>query len=249
GGGSYIPPSPETKVTFSGRAYPNSTVTLLKDAQIAATTIADANANFQISLSGLSSGNFIFSIYSEDKEGNRSSLFTFPVSVTLGTNIQIGGIFIAPTIDVDKIEVKRGDNLAIFGQSCPDAEITIVVSSGEDIFRKIQADKNGIYLYNFDTAILEMGQHFAKSKSAYITETSSYSKTVGFLVSTKTVFKKPSKCLLKGDLNNDCRVNLIDFSIAAYWYKRPNPPPTVDLNGDGKVDLVDFSIMAYFWTG
>ncbi len=51
------------------------------------------------------------------------------------------------------------------------------------------------------------------------------------------------------DLNNDKRVNLIDFSITAYWYKRPSPPATVDLNNDGKVNLVDFSIMAYYWTG
>src|SRR3989338_10019043 len=57
GGGSFSPPStPQTAVNFSGRAYPKSTVTLLKDAQIAATTIAGADANFQISLSGLSTG-------------------------------------------------------------------------------------------------------------------------------------------------------------------------------------------------
>jgi hypothetical protein len=50
-------------------------------------------------------------------------------------------------------------------------------------------------------------------------------------------------------MNNDRRVNLVDFSIAAYWYKRSSPPASVDLNGDGKVDLVDFSIMAFYWTG
>jgi hypothetical protein len=50
-------------------------------------------------------------------------------------------------------------------------------------------------------------------------------------------------------MNNDKQVNLVDFSIAAYWYKRPSPPANIDLNSDGKVDLVDFSIMAYYWTG
>ena len=53
----------------------------------------------------------------------------------------------------------------------------------------------------------------------------------------------------KGDLNNDKKVNLVDFSIEAYWYKKKNPPANVDLNHDGKVDLIDFSIMAYYWTG
>jgi hypothetical protein len=41
----------------------------------------------------------------------------------------------------------------------------------------------------------------------------------------------------------------VDFSIMAYWYKRPNPPASVDLNGDSKIDLVDFSILAFNWTG
>ncbi|MFA6385357.1 MAG: dockerin type I domain-containing protein, partial [Candidatus Paceibacterota bacterium] len=54
---------------------------------------------------------------------------------------------------------------------------------------------------------------------------------------------------LRGDLNCDNHVNLIDFSIMAYWYKKINPPEKVDLNNDGKITLVDFSIMAFNWTG
>ena len=58
----------------------------------------------------------------------------------------------------------------------------------------------------------------------------------------------------KCDLNEDGRCNLVDFSIAAFWYKRKLSPEFIvrekrHLNGDGKVDLVDFSIMAYYWTG
>jgi len=103
GGGGTIPtPPPVASMIFSGRAYPERTVTLLKDAQVAATTIAGLDANFQINLSGLSPGSYIFSIYSEDGEGRRSSLFTFPISVAQGATTKISGIFIAPTIDVDK---------------------------------------------------------------------------------------------------------------------------------------------------
>ena len=45
------------------------------------------------------------------------------------------------------------------------------------------------------------------------------------------------------------KVNIVDFSITAFWYNRPSPPPAIDLNKDGKVNLVDFSILAYYWTG
>jgi len=251
GGGGII--QPITSVTFSGRAYPKSTVTLLKDAQIAATTIAGSDAKFQINLTGVSAGNYIFSVYSEDSEGNRSSLLTFPVGVTYGAATNISGIFIAPTIAVDKSEVKRGDNIAIFGQSVPNSEVTISVNSDEEFFNKIKTDTSGAYLYNFDTSPLDMGQHFTKSKSAMNGEISSFSKMISFAVGTKNVAKAVQE-FLKGDLNGDGRVNLVDFSIAAYWYKRTISAEFAvkekeRLNGDGKINLVDFSIMAFYWTG
>ena len=255
GGDGSLPPAITTKVIFTGRAFPKNAVTLLKDAQVSATTIAGADANFQISLSGLSGGNYLFSVYGEDYQGIRSSLLTFPVSVTAGVTTTVGGIFIAPTIAVDKSEVKRGDNIAIFGQSVPNSQITISVNSDQEFFEKTTADKNGIYLYNFDTDPLDKGQHFTKSKSAVSGEISSFSLAMSFLVGTKNVAAElPTKKALKGDLNSDGRVNLVDFSIAAYWYKRPlstafKPIEIERLNGDGKIDLVDFSIMAYYWTG
>ena len=255
GGGVYVPPVVETKVNFSGRAYPKSTVTLLKDAQISATTIAGTDANFQISVSGLAGGNYIFAVYSEDKDGRRSSLLTFPVSITSGVTTNVSGIFIAPTIAVDKSEVKRGDNIAIFGQSAPQADIIISVSSEEEFFAKTISDKDGIYLHNFDTTILDYGVHHTKSKASIGNLLiSSYGRVISFKVGTITVLKETKPEILKGDLNNDNRVNLVDFSIAAYWYKRPLGEAfkiieKERLNGDGKIDLVDFSIMAFYWTG
>ena len=247
GGGFYIAP---TTVVFSGKAYPKSVVTLLKDAQVVAQTVAGPDANFSITLTGITGGNYIFAIYAEDKDGIRSSLLTFPVSVTYGAATNISGIFIAPTIAVDKSEVKKGENIAIFGQSHPESEITIQVSSDEEFFVKTNSDKNGVYLYNFETEVLDYGNHLTKSKAAKSGEISPFSKAVGFVVGTKNVFAKlPAKYPQKADLNNDCKVNLVDFSIAAYWYKRPSPPKNIDLNGDGKIDLIDFSIMAYYWTG
>ncbi|MDP2864477.1 MAG: hypothetical protein Q8N73_02385 [bacterium] len=256
GGGGGAPPSVETKVIFSGRAYPKSAVTLLKDAQIAATTIAGSDANFQITISGLTGGNYIFSLYSEDNKGIRSSLLTFPVSVTSGATTKVSGIFISPSIAVDKSEVKRGDNIVIFGQSAPQADIIISINSDEEFFGKIISGRDGVYLYNFDTSVLAFETHYTKSKAAIGNlEISGWSTVVGFLVGTKNVFAGlPTKCPAKADLNGDCRVNLVDFSIAAYWYKRPlsaafKGTEKEKLNGDGKIDLIDFSIMAYYWTG
>ncbi|MCK4892217.1 MAG: hypothetical protein KAS78_06135, partial [Candidatus Pacebacteria bacterium] len=238
GGGGTIPiPPPVASVIFSGRAYPKRTVTLLKDAQVAATTVAGLDANFQIDLSGLSSGNYIFSIYSEDGEGRRSSLFTFPISIAQGATTKVGGIFISPTIDVDKSEVKKGDNISIFGQSVSEAEITIEINSDQPFFDKIKADEDGVYLYNFDTSVLKIDQHFTKSKSAINGEISPYSQAVSFKVGTETIDKEQEEReSSKGNLNDDNKVNLIDFSIMAFWYNRSSPPDNVDLNSDHKID-------------
>lgn len=249
GGGGGGPSFSVTQVVFIGRAYPGSQIFLLKDAQLVAQTVSDAVAYFRLTISGLSGGNYIFSIYSEDKNGLRSSLFTFPISVTAGAITQISNIFIAPTIDIDKQEVKRGDNLAIFGQSAPKSEITISINSNEEIFKKINTSSDGVYFYNFDTSEVEVGEHLVKSKASLLGEISTFSKAVSFVVGTKTVFKPKEVKVLKGDINKDGKVTLVDFSVAAYWYKKPSPPASADLNGDGKVTLTDFSIMAYYWTG
>ncbi|MDO8604004.1 MAG: dockerin type I repeat-containing protein [bacterium] len=254
GGGGGIFTSPAvTQAIFSGRAYPLSKVVVLKDGQIAITTIAGPDARFEVSLSGITTGNYLFSVYGEDAKGIRSSMFTFSLFVTSGSSSKVSGIFLAPTISVDKSEVKRGENIAIFGQSAPTSEVTIQINSEQEFFVKTPSDNSGVYLLNFDTSLLEIGNHQTKSKAGIAGEVSSFSNSVAFAVGLKNVLAR-SKKVLKGDLNDDGRVNLIDFSIAAYWYKRSISPvfaikEVEHLNGDKKINLVDFSIMAYYWTG
>ena len=154
---------------------------------MAATTVAGADANFQVTISGVSGGNYIFSVYSEDNKGVRSSLLTFPISVTSNVTTKVSGIFIAPTITTDKSEVRLGDNIAIFGQTVPASEVTISVNSEEEFFVKKVADATGAYLLNFDTSVLEIGQHQTKSKSALNGEITAFGKVIGFVVGTKNV--------------------------------------------------------------
>jgi len=254
GGGGYTPSlPPETKVIFEGRAYPLSIVNVLKDGELAVSTISGPDAKFYTLIEGLSSGNYLFSVYSEDSEERRSVSFTFPVFITQGVTTKISGIFISPTIDVDKLEVRKGEIVKIFGQTAPDTDVTIIINSDEEIYGNTKSDEIGAYLYNLDTVGVETGDHLAKSRATIEEEISPLSQAVSFKVGTKTVLKTTGKCG-KADLNCDRRVNLVDFSIAAYWYKRSLSASfkifeAERLNGDGKVDLVDFSIMAYYWTG
>lgn len=246
GGGSLA--EPETKIIFLGHAYPNSKVTLLKDAQLITSTIAGPDAKFEIILNNLSAGSYVFLIYSEDYQNRRSTPLTFPITITPGVTTTVSGIFITPTIEIDKSSVKRGENLSIFGQGVSNAEVTIAVNSEDELFFKAPTDKNGTYLYNLDTSLLELGNHSVKSKVAFEGDISSFSKIVSFEVGAKNVLKE-IKEEGQADINNDSRINLIDFSILAYWYKKTELPKNIDLNNDGIINIFDFSIMAYYWTG
>ncbi len=254
GGGSSSGGTGDAGIIFSGRAFPLSKVNILKDGQLVISTIAGPDSNFTVNLSGLSSGNYNFSVYGIDNKGILSSSFTFPIFITAGATTNIGGIFIAPTISVDKSQVKKGDTVVVFGQSAQSSEVTININSEPEFFVKKATDANGIYLLNFDSSVLALGKHTARSKSVFQDEISPFSASVSFSVGSVEIPLAPPGCGKKGDLNADCRVNLVDFSIAAFWYKKTLSQTFVavensSLNGDSKVDLVDFSIMAFNWTG
>jgi hypothetical protein len=251
GGGGYVPPQTGNLI-ISGRAYPNSEVFLLKDGQLTLKVGVGSDGKFTFTLSNISPGNYLYTLYAEDQKGNKSTLYNFPVFINSGQTIEVSNIILSPTIDVDKLEVKRGEPLTIFGAATPKAEVLISVSSEKEMFFKVPANDDGSYLYQLDTDLLEVGDHYTKSKTILAQQyISNYSRVVSFKVGQTNVLKKPGKCPLVGDFNTDCLVNLIDFSIMAYWYKRPltTEGKKMDLNNDGKVDLIDFSILAYWWTG
>ncbi len=239
-------------VILSGRAYPGSTVTILKDSVLQSQVPVQESANFTSTISNLQNATYLFSVYAQDTSGRRSSSITIPVTVVSGVTTTVNGIFLAPTIDVDKIQVKRGNPMRVFGQSSPESLITIAVNSTSELFFQTTSDKYGVYAYSFLTTPLEIGNHSTHSNASQLGEVSSASGAIGFKVGSEDILKEKTTSIrktIRGDLNGDGRVNLIDFSIEAYWYKKKGFPVTYDLNGDKSITLVDFSIMASNWTG
>ncbi len=243
--------APQTIVSFSGKAYPQAKVFLLKDGQLSGTVVSGIDAKFQINLGGISVGNYIFSLYAEDDKKRNSRLVNFSVEVKDKEITQIANIIIPPTIDADKSEVKKGDGIVIFGQTVPQTSVNILITSvknKKEFLGKTVSEKNGNYFYNFDTLLFDYGDYEAKSGISVAGSIGDFGRTVNFIIGTKNVEKKKTECL-PADLNCDGRVDLVDFSIAVYWYKKPSPLTAVDLNNDKIVDLTDFSIIAHWWTG
>ena len=240
------------QVFFNGTAYPDSHVTLARDGQFLAETTAGPDAQFQFTISGVTPGAYTYSVWSEDARAVRSLSKSFTVSVSPGVGTVISGIFLPPTIEVDKSQVKRGDPITLLGASAPSAQVSVVVHSAQELVKSTLADKNGVWKYVLDTLELEYGSHDASARSKNAVGLSPLSAAVSFVVGDTTVLATAEKKSASPavDLNADGRVDIADFSILAYWYKRPLTVAgyKADLNHDGKVDLKDFSILAYYWT-
>ena len=250
GGGSPPVILPPTEVVFSGFGYPFSLVTLLKDSQYLSETNAVADSDFSLMIDGLSGGTYSFSLYAQDDYGNQSSSVTYSVNVINNARTTISGIIIPPTVTTDLLEVKQGDSIVFYGQTKRDCDVIVEIDSTSST--TINTITNGLYEYSLNTTDLDLGEHFLRVKMVGTGIESPYSDIYTFVVGEETVVEEEP--FLVGDVNYDDSVNIVDFSIAAYWYDRILNSAFViieqeRLNGDGVVDLIDFSLMAYYWTG
>ena len=243
GGAVFILPPQPTKVILQGKAYPGSIVTILQDGKVITSLPADLQANFKVEISDITPGVWSFTLWAEDKAGRKSISFSFTTSVTQGVTTMVSGIFLPPTIELGKTELAKGEVLNILGMTAPKSEVSIFISSPQEIIKKTKAEPDGTYFYPFDTSPLDQGSHLAKAKATSPEGLlSAFSQSLAFSIGKRAEEK------IKADINGDEKVNLVDFSILLYNWGAPKNPDA-DLNEDGKVNLTDFSIMMYWWTG
>lgn len=245
--GSDTPPD-TTKVIIKGKGYPNTDLHILLDGKVFGLVKTDAKADFTYESTDIPPGVASISLWSEDRDTLRSTLLTLTLRVITGAITTISGAYISPTIDLDKKTVKKGEQIVAFGQTAPVSQVLLDVDNGKIFSRTATSTDTGKWTLNIDTSNLKEEQyHFAKS--LFQTEIiggmakSAYSRSVNFLVGTGEAPTGGTN----GDLNNDKRVNLTDFSILLFNWGKSSP--VSDLNKNGKVDLADFSIMMFNWTG
>jgi hypothetical protein len=243
-----LPPPPlpivETRVILIGRAQPLSSITILEDGRVIGIVLADSLANFRKEIVNITPGIRTFGLWSEDREGRRSRTLSFTTNVRAGMITTINGIFLPPTINLDRIAIPRGETLNILGMTAPQSNVSIFINSSPQIIRETQAGNDGIWFYAFNTAPLEIGSHNARARATDLDGLRSIdSQSLAFNVGEEV----PEIICPRADLNRDRRTNLIDFSILLFWWGRFDP--CVDQNQDRRVNLIDFSIMMYWWTG
>lgn len=183
-------------VYFSGTAYPNSKIIILQDGKLALIAVANSNSNFQTSLGNLPTGNYTFSVYSEDDKGAYSTPFIFTVNVSSGLITRVSGIFIPPTLSIDKSEIKEAKNLTVFGQAANNSDVLITVNGVKTFSNIVQSDNNGNYAFELDTSSLANGSYVIKSKATRDGLTSPESAGVRFTVTAGAVVtgEEPLPC-------------------------------------------------------
>ena len=241
---------------FKGLAYPESKILLLKNGIVLAQIPANSDGTFDLRVRNLAAGTYSFGLRADDKNNVQSKLLQFTVVISSGVITTVDGIFLPPTITSDKLEVKKGNPIMFSGYSTPNADIRISflpTFSRVELLKKSKANASGTWMYSMDSSELGFGNYEVKVRSILPNDLSPYSDPFLFKVGSTDVLRSKNALLggfrKKCDLNDDNRVNLLDFSIMAFWYKRLGFPAKVDLNTDASVNLTDLSILAYCWTG
>ncbi len=243
GGGNII--FPETTVQFKGRAYPDVDVILLRDGVEISSVKASNDAYFTLSLPEENIGTNMYTLYAVDKNKQKSLFLNLPTKIEQGFLTYLNNILFAPTINSSKIEAKQNSPISFYGYSYPNAllELTIKNNSFSKKF-VLTSKKDGYYETEISLNGFPQGDYnvFINYKND-----TRLSKILRLSVSEKDILNKKELEFLPGDCNKDSVINLVDFSILAFWHKKDNVPDCVDLNKDGFATLVDFSILAYYW--
>jgi hypothetical protein len=173
--------------------------------------------------------------------------FTTTFQVTQNAVTTVSNVYLPPTIDLRKKKVKPGEIIEAFGTTAPDAKVSVFVGKENSPRMTSTSTATGAWNLAFSTDGLE-NEVFHNVKAIFellgagTQVKSGYSQLVNFYVGERDV-KEPGSA----DLNQDGKVNLIDFSILLFnWGKSGT---IADLNNDDTVNLTDLSIMLFAWTG
>lgn len=243
-----IPPGPTLPIVqLSGIAAPGASVTIARDGTLISTLVSGVGADYSVVLGTEPIGQHEYLLAAEDASGGILGSQTLALNLQSGSTTIVSGIFLGPSIAIDKTEVELGQTVTLSGQTAPGSSVTVSVSSTQVLDFSVVAASDGTWTRVVNTDTVGTGQHSAKARAVTTGNTiSAYSPSVSFVVNPfdPATGKEPS------DINTDGSSNLIDLSILLFFWHTNNPSnPRADINHDGYVDIIDFSILLFQWTG
>ncbi len=250
GGGGNSSPAPATleapSILLKGYAFRQGDVIIFKDGQEISRLKSGNDAKWKSQIKNLIPGTYNFSVLGIDKLSRRSSLVNFTTLVSEGVQVTLSDIFVPPTLTLSSTQLQVGEEIILSGESVPNALVKI--SAEDRDYGSTTVSSDGSYQKIIPiNGFFTIGNHMLKAKSILVEGLeSSYGTIMSFSVGSLASTEEAG--CVGGDQNCDGGINIADFSIMAYWFKRGNPPPGVDLNADGRISIEDFSILAYYWS-
>lgn len=132
------------------------------------------------------------------------------------------------------------------GYALPTRELKVVIEDKNKKSTIFTLTSRSTGRYNIILPLMDLQKGSYSIYIKYINDTR-ISKLVEFMIDDTNIESTDVTLNIPGDCNTDGVINLTDFSVSAFWYKKQNPPICVDINKDSIVDLIDFSILAYYW--
>lgn len=229
--------SGENKETLHGKTFPYAEVVLYSGGVILEGEIADENGDFVIE-------------YFHDRYRDISvKAFLDDDTSTSMVEVSEGQMTYLPPL-IESLSVNLDSGVVLDGMAIPDTsvEVKYLVDGLDLVSEVINVGLDGTYLFE--------GTFLPDAQDGYwvVLPADEMAGEEGAIYYSVPKGDFDSGCFLMGDVNDDCRVNLSDYSIAAFWYKKTLSThflniEAVKLSNDAEVNLSDFSIMAYFWTG
>ncbi len=233
----------QTRVVLRGKAIPNADLNILVDGEQTAKVRTDSNADFFFTSNSITPGTATIGLWATDAEGAKTITTTVVFEVVQSAVTTVANILIPPTISVSASQVPAGTPLTISGASVPNARVTSEVSGTPVSVFGADVSEAGLWSLQIDTNSLKEGFHTVKPKvELTAAERSGFGRAVSFYIGDE-----PLSDIVSTDVNDDGRINLVDFSIFLLSWGEADV--RFDFNQDGIVSLADFSILLFNWTG
>lgn len=234
-----------TGVLFSGIAYPGALVHIWKDGSPRTTILSDDNGFFNVKLDESYTPSVLYTLYAVDKADRKSLLVNYPVVIRNGSFTRVSNIRFAPTIAINKSQIKVNTSLSVSGYAAPNESLSISVEGMTTKTFSVVSNTDGTYQSDISLDTLPKGDY---TISIQYENDTKISTVLQFTIAETSVDTTDLPTALPADCNADNVINLTDFSVMAFWYGKSNPPKCVDTNHDNVINLTDFSILAYYWT-
>ncbi|MFA5854196.1 MAG: dockerin type I domain-containing protein [Patescibacteria group bacterium] len=239
GSGSASPLPAQTILRFVGRAYPGARLALngkneKTNLVLSEAVVSSADGSFQLEYAGPFEEIASYEVSVTDKQGQVSPSIPFTDEVELNA-VTERIIFPAPTINLSRASILRGNQILVFGYGTPGYHVEVVID--DEAFQKVIVEEDGTYKLLLPTLQLEYGKHAIRTRQVAADGVKSGDSVPKTLNVSRVLNART-------DLNEDTKVDIADWSIFLYRWRSADESlrALLDMNSDGEVDVSDFSI-------